>query len=63
MFSSVSFERAKKIMENYEHIDIVVELSQSPIVMEEVENELTLEDLRPKKGMGGPRKRGRFLVE
>jgi hypothetical protein len=41
-------------------MDIVVDQSQHPVLLEEVENELTLDDLRPRKGAGGPRKRSRF---
>jgi hypothetical protein len=60
MFSSVNFDKAKKIMKNYENMDIVVDQSQHPVLLEEVENELTLDDLRPRKGAGGPRKRSKF---
>lgn len=59
MFSSIEVKAALKLMSDTECTDIIVDHSQTPVLLEEAESELTLEELRPKKGMGGPRKRGK----
>ena len=56
MFISVEIDQAKKIMQDDVAISILTDHAQSPILLEEPESELTLEDLRPRKG--GQRRRG-----
>lgn len=58
MFYSVGIDQAKKLFHEEVEVDILIDHTQSPILLEEPENELTLEDLRPRKG-GGPRRRGK----
>lgn len=60
IFTSVDFEKAKKLLTDTDCEDILVSMSQTPVLLEDSEQVLTLEDLRPKKGMGGPRKRSKF---
>lgn len=57
IFSSIDIEAARQLMGGAENPDMIVDFSQNPVLLEEEENKLTLEELRPKKGMGGPRKR------
>mmetsp|Transcript_19244 Transcript_19244/g.22281 ORF Transcript_19244/g.22281 Transcript_19244/m.22281 type:complete len:560 (+) Transcript_19244:51-1730(+) len=60
MFYSIDIATAKKYIHEEVEVDILVDLSQSPVLLDELENELTLENLRPRKGPGGPRKRGEY---
>jgi len=60
MFTSIEFDIAANIMKNFDGLDLIVNHSQNPVLLEEAESELTLEELRPRKGFGGPRKRGKF---
>jgi len=60
MFCYKDFEKSQELMKNFEGLDLVTSHSQNPVLLGEGKDQLTLEDLRPKKGYGGPRKRGIF---
>jgi hypothetical protein len=62
IFTSVDFEDAKKLFTDTDCEDILVQISQTPILLEDAESVLTLEDLRPKKGIGGQRKRSNVFI-
>ena len=62
IFSSVEVDEATKLMTENICDNLLVNFSQSPVVMEEEERKLTLEDLKPRKGPGGPKKRSKFNI-
>lgn len=62
MYNSVDFAKCRALLVEKEELDLLVNHSQTPVLLEDNETELTLEELRPRKGKGPPRKRSKLRV-